>query len=720
MTLNITALWDALGWAVLHSLWQGALIGCLVWVARVLATDRHAWLRYLAGMSGLVATFVAFIATFIILIFERAQHGAPLDLAGGPETGSPAESTLSISVFPVQLVDMGLAEASVPWLGMIWAVGFAFLSLQAYRAYATTRWLATRGLQAPGPDWTSRFAVLIQRSRTHARVRLFISEHVHSPMTLGALRPIVLVPVGFLTALPPAQIEAILLHELGHIRRHDFFFGLIQTAIRTALYFNPAVIMMSRQIDEDREKACDDIAVSVSGSSRDLVRGLAALRLGHHAPAMVMAADGGPLLTRLNRLMGRPVSRSASSRLTAAAISALIVGTAACSTVSMAHPPKAQKAPDVAIPDTIIRASEDGPSRVFVSNTAPLPAMPVMPAVPAIPVMPAAPVPVVRDFESKEAFEEALEDWSDTIEVWSEEVERRFEGDWEDKMDVWGEKMEAWGDTVKARVAKDDLSGFEALAELGSLADLQDLRKLADLSELVPNIDIDGVQIDVRGDGIRDRILSQVEARLRASSDGDQLEWISEPAQAHAARKQEFFQEKQEFFQEKNERVQERAEETRRQAAYKRRKAEANAHAAKARQGATASSKAQSARHNDYTIAVSNDDPDKSIVINGRAVAINEFRTEIMTALVKDGLVKTPDQSVKLKLCEGDVIVNGQTGNKAQAKRYTKMIGAAGFDLDDTLIFKFKPDVMTLTASGQGQKPAQQISIGTLDHTSNK
>lgn len=234
-------------------------------------------------------------------------------------------------------------------------------------------------------------------------------------MTLGALRPIVLVPVGFLTALPPAQVEAILLHELAHIRRHDFLFGLIQTAIRTALYFNPAVIMISRQIDEDREMACDDIAVRISGHPGDLVRGLAALRLGHQAPSMAMAADGGPLLARLNRLMGRPVTRQASSRLSAAVVSALLLGTAACSTVSMATPPAAAPIPEATLPDTIVRPAPGDAPRAYVVNRADLPPMPAVPPVPAIPAVPAFPAPVFGDYESEQAFEAAMDAWGERM-----------------------------------------------------------------------------------------------------------------------------------------------------------------------------------------------------------------------------------------------------------------------------------------------------------------
>lgn len=734
MTLNITALWDALGWAILHSLWQGALIGFIVWVVRSLVTDRHAWLRYLAGMGGLVATFVAFVATFMILTFNRVQSWTPVEIAGGSEPSAPTELTLSISVLPMQLGQAGLTEALVPWLGMIWAVGFAFLSLQAYRAYATTRWLATQGLRAPDGDWTSRFTALIKRSRTHERVRLFVSDHVSGPMTLGALRPIVLVPVGFLTALPPAQVEAILLHELAHIRRHDFLFGLIQTAIRTVLYFNPAVIMISRQVDEDREEACDDIAVSVSGSPSDLVRGLAALRLGSNAPAMVMAADGGPLLTRLNRLMGRPASRSTSSRLSAAAVSALLLGTAACSTVSMAHPhpPAAPEAPVLSVPDTVVHANSKGQSRVYALNAAnlpPMPAMPVMPAVPATPALPAVPTPVFGDYDSEDDFEEAMEAWSESMDVWGEEVGRRFEGDWEEAMEAWGEKMEVWGEAVEVHAANFDLSELDMLTELGDLADLQGLAQLADLSELQPGIYLDGDRVSAKGDAVKARILKQVEARLRDSTHEDQVELRRDLAEAHAERVQALAEERAERAQEEVERAQERAERAQERAEQhaeriqerQQHRLEREQHRIEAREHAkSASHESHSSSHSKHTVTVNSDEPGNAVIINGRKMDVDAFRTKVMNALIEDGFIRRNDRSVKVELCGTDLKVDGKKGTKAQAKRYTKMFKAAGLNVDETLVLKLKPDLMSLTMSGHAKKGAEKISIGTYEHTPNK
>ncbi|GLQ22335.1 hypothetical protein GCM10007853_02090 [Algimonas ampicilliniresistens] len=711
MTLNITALWDALGWSILHSLWQAALIGVVVLTLRALVTERRAKLRYLIGMTGLVGTFGAFLATFMILTITKLRSWSPTQVSGdqASQGGGFTDLSVSVSVLPIQSLESGLAVALVPWLGMAWAIGFAFLSLQAYRAWAMTRWLATSGLRTAGSDWNSRFGTLVQRSRTHERVRLFISEHVNGPMTLGALRPIVLVPLGFLTSLPSAQVEAILLHELAHIRRHDFMFGLIQTAIKTVLYFNPTVLILSRLIDVDREQACDDIAVQICGRPTDLARGLAALRLGSQAPALAMAADGGPLLTRLNRLMGRPTARTSSSRLSAVAVSALMLGTAACSTVSMAQSQTAEIVEDrettehVMLPETVIRSNGKITGKV---NGIELPPMPEMPSVPPMPAMPATPVvatlptvpvPNFGDYETEADFEAAMEawgekmeawgekieasfegEWEERMEAWGEEVEKRFDGDWEESMEAWGEKMEAWGEQVEA---------------MGLNLGAEDIRHRVE-SEM-QHVSL-----------MREQAARQVEQSER---NRDQAERVREQAERQAEQS-ERAREQAERVREQAERRVEQAERARERAV---RKVEAKAHAAE---------RAHSTSHSNstHTVTVSDPEEGKTIMINGRPLDVMALRADLMDALVKDGFVKRNDKTVYIKLCQEYLTVDGRKVSTEQRNRYAKLISKAGLILEDEITLKFKKDQVRISLSGAHQKDPLVMTFGTFEHDPKK
>jgi hypothetical protein len=131
------------------------------------------------------------------------------------------------------------------------------------------------------------------------------------PTVIGWLRPVILLPASTLTGLSAAQIEALLAHELAHIRRYDYLINLLQTAVETLLFYHPAVWWISRQIREEREHCCDDLAVAACGNVLIYARALAELeRLRVAAPRFAVAATGGPLVRRIQRLIGRPALAS--------------------------------------------------------------------------------------------------------------------------------------------------------------------------------------------------------------------------------------------------------------------------------------------------------------------------------------------------------------------------------------------------------------------------
>jgi beta-lactamase regulating signal transducer with metallopeptidase domain len=711
MSLNITALWDALGWAILHNLWQGALIGLAVWVVRALATERRAWLRYIAGIGGMIATFAAFMVTFIILISRQVQSWSPIEVSATGEGASLQMTTLSFNVLPMTATEQSMTDAIVPWLGIIWAVGFACLSLQAYRAWAQTRRLATTGLSDPDPVWIQRFSALIEKSRTHRRVQLFISSHVSGPMTLGALKPIVLVPAGFLTALPPAQVEAILLHELAHIRRHDFLIGLIQTAIRTALYFNPAIIILSRQVDEDREQACDDMAVKISGDPGDLVRGLAALRLGPQTGmnSLGMAADGGPLLARLNRLMGRPTSRNMSHRLSAATVSALLLGTAACSTVSMAHPP--EDSPAIALPDTIIRADADEQDSMIIISDGAVPPMPAMPAVPAVPVLPPVPavpaipatptmpMPVFGDYDSEDQFEAAMEawgekmeawgetvgeqfdeDWGEQMDAWGETVERQFEDEWETEMEAWGEEVESWAETVEALVENGAIVNDRDLVniELNIGRIVEDAMKQAEISQRQAERAVEREVAKAEREIMRQQEIQEKVERVRMKAEIKRLEADAQRERAQIQREEaDRHRARAKIQREEAKRQRDLAKVQRAQAKAQRAAAEVQRMAAR---DARRSSKQTTRNTSRRTISIDGIEPESTVTIQGREINMSAFRDTLMQNLLQDGLVNSVKNRVLLEVCnDGQWVVNGKDIASGDQARYLALFEQIGY-----------------------------------------
>jgi beta-lactamase regulating signal transducer with metallopeptidase domain len=164
---------------------------------------------------------------------------------------------------------------------------------------------------------------------------------VATPTVVGWLRPIVLLPVAAMAGLSPRQVEAILAHELAHIRRHDFAINLLQTFAETVLFYHPAVWWMSSRIRTEREHCCDDVAVSVCGDATEYVAALTELASWTLAqPALAMGATRGPLLSRVRRLLHVPEARRRPSRTTlaVAVVVTTVLGVAAIGAILKAQP----------------------------------------------------------------------------------------------------------------------------------------------------------------------------------------------------------------------------------------------------------------------------------------------------------------------------------------------------------------------------------------------
>ncbi len=128
---------------------------------------------------------------------------------------------------------------------------------------------------------------------------------LQAPGVIGWIRPIVLLPVAALTGLSEAQLRAVIAHELAHIRRHDFFVNLLQILVETLLFYHPAIWWLNRRIRAERELCCDEIAVSLTGDRLEYARALTLMEQWEQAPALMMAANRGPLSKRIFHILGR-------------------------------------------------------------------------------------------------------------------------------------------------------------------------------------------------------------------------------------------------------------------------------------------------------------------------------------------------------------------------------------------------------------------------------
>ena len=193
----------------------------------------------------------------------------------------------------------------------------------------------------PPPDGRHWLNDLASRLGLRRRFLIVDSARVSTPTVIGWLRPIVLLPIAALSGLTPRQVEAILAHELAHIRRHDFLVNLLQTLAETALFYHPAVWWISSRIRTEREHCCDDVAVSVCGDAREYAAALTELASWSIAhPPLAMAATRGPLLNRVRRLLRLEESgrRFGRTTLAVAVVLTTVAGVVALGAILKAQP----------------------------------------------------------------------------------------------------------------------------------------------------------------------------------------------------------------------------------------------------------------------------------------------------------------------------------------------------------------------------------------------
>jgi len=302
----MSGLLNALAWALLHFLWQGALVGLGTLLALRCLRRARAQVRYALAccalllclalpviglIRGLPASSVSTARAMPIQML-RVEHSEsdPQEIAPLPTSlMSRAESTL---------------RPHLPLIVLLWASGCFLLALRLAWGLAWVQVLGTRHATEADEVWKNRLRQVAVRMGLKRIVRLRLSETILSPMTVGWWRPVILVPASLLLGMPPELMEALLAHELAHIQRHDYLMNLLQSAIEVLLFYHPAVWVISRRIRIEREQIADDLAAKVLGEPRRLALALQELDLlQFHLPNLAQAAHGGHLMARIRHLI---------------------------------------------------------------------------------------------------------------------------------------------------------------------------------------------------------------------------------------------------------------------------------------------------------------------------------------------------------------------------------------------------------------------------------
>ena len=297
----------SLALTLLHFLWQGVLVATVLKSTLLIFNNNKPQLRYALSALAMLSNLLLPIITFIIIY--RAELSSLNTF-----THSFALSELiqelkqPDALFSYKELTESL-PALLPYVSILWLATITLLAGKLLIEISTVNQLPQQGSIAPGDKLQARFNELAKQIGLKITPRLLISLKVEVPMAIGWLKPVVLLPASMISGLNSAQLEMLILHELAHIRRHDYLVNFLQTLVEILLFFHPAVLWVSKQMRNEREYCSDDIAVQHCGDAIAYAHTLADTASlctkthNHTIPDMAMAASGGDLKQRVVRLV---------------------------------------------------------------------------------------------------------------------------------------------------------------------------------------------------------------------------------------------------------------------------------------------------------------------------------------------------------------------------------------------------------------------------------
>ena len=353
---------QTIGWALISFIWQGTLIGAATALTLRLIGRHKAEARYLVACCGLGGMLLAPVLTVLTA-----------------DTPEPAQ-VVSLTTDPRDIVSIAALDRIVSVSVIAWMAGVAFLSMRLIVSYVGIERM--RGAtQEVDKAMLLRLDAIARRLGVRRIVRVFASNVVRVPAVVGTFRPVILLPISVITGLSAAHLDAVLAHELAHVRRHDYFVNALQAMVETLLFYHPAVWWCSRQIRIEREHCCDDLVVKACGDRVGYATALAQLEeLRGLEPMLSLNATGGRLVDRIRRLLGyAPVNeRGSTAWIVIAGLTVTVVAV-------------------IMMPALTLARSDDG--RAILQDDVTLhepPAPPVPPRAPRPPVAPAPPVAAVQ------------------------------------------------------------------------------------------------------------------------------------------------------------------------------------------------------------------------------------------------------------------------------------------------------------------------------------
>ncbi|MCB2222352.1 MAG: M48 family metalloprotease [Bacteroidetes bacterium] len=299
-----------IGWTLIHSLWQISLIGIIVKISLWLLRRQSAEIRYHVLLAGIISIILAFGFTFHKVYQEPTADSTitepSLSIISNeasrllPATGS------GVMAYDQTLIEHGkaLLQRNIPVISIFWILGFLFFSIRFVGGY----WYLAR-LSKQASSASKKVVELTDNLRRRFNLQKYVqvleSASVKIPIALGYLKPVIILPTGLATAIPFNQLEAILAHELAHIKRNDFLVNLLKSLLEAIFFYHPVFWWIGQQLEHERELCCDDITIVMCGDKNSLQEALLNIELHNQKLQRIAAAlykNKFQLLNRIKRM----------------------------------------------------------------------------------------------------------------------------------------------------------------------------------------------------------------------------------------------------------------------------------------------------------------------------------------------------------------------------------------------------------------------------------
>jgi len=324
----------SLGMTLIHSLWEGLVIWVLILFAMAVAGKTNARIRYAFHVSGLMLLLAAFFTTWYILYHRGLQSLQIYTFANRLHTDSPGVINSSFWKFSTGELIMSVhrfLEPFYPSLALGWMAGFIFMIVRMTGGLYYSHMVIRKEVNFPDPSLAALFKKAVSRLGIRTGVTLRMTYRMVSPMVIGIIKPCVIVPVSILSGLNSEQVEAILVHELAHIRRYDHIILIIQAVTTRILFFHPVAWYFSAGLNRERENCCDDIVMKTFSNPINYIKALTMiqeLNVTGPVPASALIGRSKSLLGRIKRLLSPETKHAPTFRFTAVLLFLITLGIA--------------------------------------------------------------------------------------------------------------------------------------------------------------------------------------------------------------------------------------------------------------------------------------------------------------------------------------------------------------------------------------------------------